>query len=293
MRGPGAQSRPPEGLLQRVPLWRGVRSLECRPLAGGHSNESWIVLADGEAAVLRRDLGRVPAPVVHRGRELTVLRAAAAAGLAPEVLYADPQAGILVTRYLDGHALTPAEIGKPDTLSEIAALLRRVHVLPDPGAYYTLAEAGELYLAAVRNPALRWRGVAMVDELRELPEVPPAQRRLCHMDPVAGNLIRTAEGLRLVDWEFAVAGDPMFDLAAVIAYHDLGPAAALHLLRDWSGRVSPRRRQRLAALIRAHDILHWLWLVGGGDRVRERQRVERRLAADPLPEPRYSRTSRS
>ncbi len=104
------------------------------------------------------------------------------------------------------------------------------------------------------------------------------------MDPVAGNLIRTAAGLRLVDWEFAVAGDPLFDLAAVIAYHELGAAAALHLLREWSGRVSPRRRRRLAALIRAHDILHWLWLVAGGDRLRERQRLERRLETDPLPE---------
>jgi len=73
-----------------------------------------------------------------------------------------------------------------------------------------------------------------------------------------------------------------FDLAAVIAYHDLGPAAALHLLRDWSGRVSPRQRQRLAALIRAHDALHWLWLAAGGDRVRERRRLECRLEADPL-----------
>lgn len=288
MRGAGARSQPPDGLLQRVPLWHGAQSLECRPLAAGHSNESWLVVADGEAAVLRHDLGRVPAPVVHRGRELAVLRSAAAAGLAPEVLYADARAGILVTRYLDGTALTAAQIGKPDALSEIAALLRRVHALPDPGTYYTLASAADLYLASIRNPALRRRGTALADELRAVPELPPAERRLCHMDPVAGNLIRTAEGLRLVDWEFAVAGDPMFDLAAVIAYHDLGAAAALHLLRAWSGRVSPRRRQRLAALIRAHDILHWLWLVAGGDRVRERQRVERRLEAEPLPEPRRS-----
>jgi len=282
MQGPASGSRPPEGLLQRVPLWREADSLECRPLAGGHSNESWLVLADGMAAVLRRDLGRVPAPVVHRGRELAVLRAAHAAGLGPEPLYADRQAGILVTRYLAGRTLAPGEMAKPATLTEIAALLRRVHALPDPGAYYTLAEAGELYLAAIRNPALRRRGTALVAELAALPGVAPADRRLCHMDPVAGNLIRTADGLRLLDWEFAVAGDPMFDLAAVIAYHDLGPAAALHLLRDWSGRVSPRQRQRLAALIRAHDALHWLWLAAGGDRVRERRRLECRLEADPL-----------
>ncbi len=277
--------RPPEGLLQRVPLWQGAQSVECRALAGGHSNESWLVVADGISAVLRRDGGRVPAPVVDRGRELAVLRSAAAAGLGPEVLYADPGAGILVTRYLAGETLGAAQIGKPDTLNEIAALLRRVHALPDPGVTYELAEAGELYLAAIRNPALRSRGMELVEELAVLAAATPSERRLCHMDPVAGNLIRTADGLRLVDWEFAVAGDPLFDLAAVIAYHDLGPAAALHLLRAWSGRVSPRRRQRLAELIRAHDVLYWLWLAAGGDGLRERQRVERRLAAEPLPEP--------
>lgn len=288
MREPGTRWLPPEGLLRTVPPWRGARSLECLPLTGGRSNESWLVRADGEAFVLRRDRGRVPAPVVDRERELTVLQAAAAAGLGPEVLHADPEAGILVTRWLDGHPLTPAEIGKPDTLTEIAALLRGVHGLPDPGGCYTPAEAGEVYLGAIRNPSLRRRGAELVAELAALPAVPPAERRLCHMDPVAGNLIRTAAGLRLVDWEFAVAGDPVFDLAAVIAYHDLGGAASLHLLRDWSGRVSPRRRRRLAALIRAHDILHWLWLVAGGDGHGERQRLERRLEADPLPEPRRS-----
>jgi len=279
------RSRPPEELLQRVPLWRGAQSLECRALSGGHSNESWLVVADGEAAVLRRDGERVPPPVVDRGRELAVLRSAAAAGLAPEVLFAHPGAGILVTHYLEGDKPGPAQIGKPEVLTEIAALLRRVHALPDPGVTYGLAEAGEVYLAAIRNPALRRRGMELAQELAELPAAPAAERRVCHMDPVAGNLIRTADGLRLLDWEFAVAGDPLFDVAAVIAYHDLGPAAALHLLRAWSGRVSPRRRQRLAELIRAYDALHWLWLAAGGDGLRERERVERRLAAEPLPEP--------
>src|SRR6056297_127800 len=115
MRGPGMLSRPPERLLHRVPLWRGARSLECRPLSGGHSNESWLVVADGEAAVLRRDRERVPSPVVDRGRELAVLRSAAAAGLAPEVLFAHPGAGILVTRYLEGDKPGPAQIGTPET----------------------------------------------------------------------------------------------------------------------------------------------------------------------------------
>lgn len=282
MQGTAGRSQPPEALLQRVPLWRGANSVACRALPGGHSNESWLVVADGQAAVLRRDRRRVPAPVVDRRRELAVLRAAAAAGLGPEVLYADTEDGILVTRYLDGVTLDATQIANPGTLTEIAALLRRVHQLPDPGAYYTLAEAGQLYLGAIRSPALRRRGVELVEELTALPAVPPAGRRLCHMDPVAGNLIRTADGLRLVDWEFAVAGDPLFDLAAVIGYHDLGRAGALHLLRAWSGRVSPRRRQRLAALMRAHDALHWLWLAAGGDGQRERERVERRLAAETL-----------
>lgn len=267
----------PEAVLSRLARFREAHALSWHPLPGGRSNESWRVCADGENYVLRISSGRLPPPVADARREFRIQRAAAAAGIAPEPVCREPEAGVLVSRYAEGAVLTGAEISGFDTLAEIAALLRRVRKLPDPGGHYTPAGAGEAYLAAVGDPALRRRGAGLVAELGSLPA--PAERGVCHMDPVAGNLIRTGRGLELLDWEFAVVGDPLFDVAAVVAYHDLGEAASAHLLEAWAeGAADDALRRRLAHLVRAHDALHWLWLVAaGGHPAAERLALEHRL----------------
>lgn len=277
-------SRPsPEAALGRIALFREASALSWHPLPGGRSNESWQVTADGEDYVLRLASGRLPAPVGDPRRELAVHRAAAAAGLAPEPVYAETGAGVLVTRYAPGQVLTRSDIGQPGTLAEIAALLLSVRSLPDPGGYYHPSGAAEVYLESIRDAGLRRRGEALVAGLRGMPE--SGERGVCHMDPVAGNLIRTAGGLQLIDWEFAVAGDPLFDVAAVIAYHDLDTAAADYLLQAWCGGDEATRdglRLRLERLVRVHDALHWLWLAAGGRSLPgERERLDTRLAGFP------------
>ncbi|MEJ2602597.1 MAG: phosphotransferase [Gammaproteobacteria bacterium] len=271
---------PPERVLARVPAWRGAAALSCCPLEAGRSNRSWRVTADGREYVLRLSSGRVPVPVFDPRRELVVHRAAASAGLAPPLEYADPEAGILVTHFLEGEVVPAPDFADPGTLGRIGPLLRRVGELPDPGGGYTLGGAGEAYLSMIRDDALQRYGGRLVEGLHALP--PPADPRVCHMDPVVGNLVRTDNGLQLIDWEFAVAGDPLFDVAAIVAYHDLDAAAARCLLEAWADSPDERIRARLTRLVWAHDALHWLWLVAtGAGRDGEMQRLEDRLAVSP------------
>ena len=267
---------PPEDSLAAIRRWRDPAELSWQPIAGGRSNRSWRVSGDGQDYVLRLSSGRVPAPVSNPRRESIVHRAAAAAGLAPEVVHADPDAGILVTRFLAGEVVPAAGFRAPDTLRAIGRLLRRVRELPDPGGAYTLAMAGEAYLARIRDAGPRAGGERLVADLRGLS--PPDRLRVCHMDPVAGNLVRTDAGLRLIDWEFAVAGDPLFDVAAVVAYHGLDAAASRCLLAAWADDPDDALAARLERLVWAHDALHWLWLVAtGAGPESERRRLERRL----------------
>lgn len=273
--------RLPEEVIECVPMWRSARGLRLRPLPGGHSNSSWLVETEAEQAVLRIDACRVPPPVVDRRRELEVLRCAAAAGLAPAVLFADPTTGTLVTRFIAAEVLSAEEIRRPDTLRQVAAILKRVHSLPPPPDGYTLAAAGEIYLQAIERPDLHRIARRLVGELESLPVSDPVENRLCHMDPVAGNILRRDGRLMLIDWEFAVSGDPYFDLAAVVSYHRLSADESAALLAAYHGDPDATDWQRLTHLTRAYDALHWLWLVAAehGDETSDVRRHRRELEA--------------
>ncbi|OUS39833.1 hypothetical protein A9R00_09050, partial [Oleispira antarctica] len=47
-------------------------------------------------------------------------------------------------------------------------------------------------------------------------EPPKGEFCLCHLDPVPANWLYTAEGLKLLDWEYAGLGHPLWDLAALL-----------------------------------------------------------------------------
>ena len=128
--------------LGRIPGWDAA---DCRitELTGGLSNRVYHVhSADGEC-VVRLDARGGYRP--DRRLEAKIMTAAAEAGLAPAVLYADPDAGILVTEYLHGRVWQRAELQAHENLEALAALLRRVHSLPACGNTIDLTRFAEGY----------------------------------------------------------------------------------------------------------------------------------------------------
>ena len=63
----------------------------------------------------------------------------------------------------------------------------------------------------------------------------------------------------LLDWEYACDNDPMFDLASVIGFHDLGAKRTEILFHAYSGGADSTLRERLDMQIRLFDAVQWLW----------------------------------
>ncbi|NIV16979.1 MAG: hypothetical protein GWN47_00890, partial [Woeseiaceae bacterium] len=59
-----------------------------------------------------------------------ILESAADAGIAPAVIYSNPDAGILMTEYLHGRVWREADLESEQNLEALAELLRQVHELP-------------------------------------------------------------------------------------------------------------------------------------------------------------------
>jgi thiamine kinase-like enzyme len=76
---------------------------------------------------------------------------------------------------------------------------------------------------------------------------------------VAANIVGTSS-LKLLDWEYACDNDPYFDLASLVAYHDLGSKHVGMLLDSYAGGRNPEAKERLQLQLRIYDAIQWLWL---------------------------------
>ncbi|RMD65249.1 MAG: choline kinase, partial [Alphaproteobacteria bacterium] len=112
----------PAARAARLPCWSGA--VAPVPITGGITNVNFMV-EDGGTRFFVRVGEDIPVHGVLRFNELAAARAAAAAGISPEVIYSEP--GILVTRFIEGRAWTPQEARDPANLPRIVDLIRRCH----------------------------------------------------------------------------------------------------------------------------------------------------------------------
>ena len=109
-----------EARIAALPCWRGKVKLE--PLHGGLSNTAFVV-DDGSERYVARCGGDIPAHHVFRDRERAASVAAHAAGLSPEVVYAEP--GVMVIRHIDGRTLA-----EPDLRANIERIVPLLATMP-------------------------------------------------------------------------------------------------------------------------------------------------------------------
>jgi len=220
---PERLSAPPDWALARVPgldTPASPRSIE--RLAGGSVNEVFRVDTAAGRYVLRQNGAAWRRPGVERGRELALHRAAAAAGIAPRIVEADPAAdGLLITEYQSGRLWREHDYRDFSALHRLGERLQALHALPAPAV----------------PPFDPWQ--VAEEYLRQVPSAPSAEplarlERCClaladehgpscivHGDLAHSNLLDGSR-LWLLDWEYAQRADPLMDVACVLAYY---PAA--------------------------------------------------------------------
>lgn len=227
-------------------------------LRGGVMNASYRVDYGSETFVLRLSSATGRADARHPQIEWQAQELAAAAGLAPAIVHADPAAGVLLSEYLPGRAWSAADLDDDVRLAVLADLLRRVHALPPCGTEYAGTAAARTYFETLRAAG---RDDAFARRCLEIVETTPPETRLacCHNDVVAENVIGDAEP-KLIDWEYAGDNDPMFDLASLIGWHDLDEWQVDVLLGAYTAEAGVEARERLDRQWRRFDAIQWLWL---------------------------------
>jgi thiamine kinase-like enzyme len=239
-----------------------IRSIA--PIKHGLTNRSWLVTTDDDRIVVRISDASTQELQIDRNSEAAVLQLVARAGIGPEVLRCDPERGILVTRYL-GATWNERDAQLGDNIDRLAALLRGLHALDVPSSVRVvdLASTVHGYLRTLDERGIR-SGLTL-PALRECADQTAAQLRkgstpcLCHNDVHHLNVVDGAS-LRLIDWEYAGVGEPLFDLASSCVYHGYRRAQRERLLSAYAAPSETVSWQRLELACWLFDYIRDLWL---------------------------------
>ena len=204
-------------LLTSVPQLaeRPVASWQARPLVG-MTNRIWRVTA-GDADFVLRAPGASSQRYLSRAQEFHNAAVAAGLGIAPALLYADPETGVTLQPFLaEARTLTPDDFNTPEIARKIGALLARLH-----------RSGGEFQGTMRAFPMIdTYLGLAADDRLRDLRrraepiravlEAHPVDFVPSHIDPNPANFLLGSDGrLHLIDWEYSAMCEPAWDIAAV------------------------------------------------------------------------------
>ncbi len=226
-------------------------------LSGGFVNDSWLVADHGKRMVVRLDTPLARKLGLDRQGELRVLETVAAAGIGPDLIWAEPAAGVLVTAYIPGPVWNEKSMLDLAGLEQLAATLRRLHSLPAAVPDFNPAQAALTYARGIGTTAAVELAEKAVHLARHL-LAPDHRRSLCHNDLVYSNIIGS-NPVRLIDWEYAAVGDPLFDLAVVVRHHQLPASVTTGFLRACLGVPDAQTSERFNAFCDLYDLLSALW----------------------------------
>jgi aminoglycoside phosphotransferase (APT) family kinase protein len=188
--------------------------LQMTLLAGGYKNRVWragSVVVKVFASAAADDNPCFPN---LPQQEALVLKHLKGSGLAPEFRCFLPERdgpAVLVYDYVEG-------VMWSDGVAAVAGVLNRLRRLaPFPGLRVLPMRAADVLAHGDRVLALAG-GDALLSRLRPpIAAEQPCDPVLVHTDFGAGNIIHSAEGLRIIDWQCPGLGSPIEDIAAFLS----------------------------------------------------------------------------
>ncbi len=255
---------PVRSLLSLIPVFRD-KHVALAPLDGGLTNRNYRLEVGGEVFVLRVGGADTHLLGIARDREVACARAAAAAGIAPEVVAYLPEQHALVRRFVPGRLLEPDNAKQPVTLRRVAETLSRCHGCPvsdemeafSPFAtirnYHALAREKSVPLPRDLDQAL-----GILSKL-ECELVIDEASRLCHNDLLPNNFIDDGHAIQLIDWEYAGLGDRFFDLGNLAVNFQFDGEAESAFLKYYCGDIWAKDLRRLRMMRLVSDLRESLW----------------------------------
>jgi len=254
--------------LKRIPLLADVDpdTVDHRRL-GGLTNRNFVIEHDTGRYVLRI-AGAGTAEYIDRAVEAHNARVAASAGVSAEVLFFDPDDGLMLARHIDDCVtMTPALFTeRPGAPGRAARALRQMHRCGEEFRFrFELFSMIDDYLGILDRvgatlPDGYHQVVADAEAVREALAAHPAELAPCHCDPLCENFLDDGERMWVVDWEYSGMNDPLWDLGDVSVEAGFDAARDREMMEAYcDGPAPPAVFGRMVIYKAMCDLLWTLW----------------------------------
>jgi thiamine kinase-like enzyme len=256
--------------LARVPFFASAKEIKTTPLLGGITNLNFKVEADGNAYVMRITGADTDLLGIKRNVEHAANLAAGRLGVAPEVMYFIEPEGYLVTRFINGKKIPPAEITLPFNVRRVARKLRVFHKnAPELPGEFNVFRRIEMLTDVSRQHDCKFPTdfdwiMAKVHEVEQAllkdPYIPtPCHDDLLNLNFLDENVPGEIGEMRLLDWEYAGMGDIFFDLGNFCHHHRLDDELMRLFLQEYFGEVTNKNFAHLKLMEPMSEIHEAMW----------------------------------
>ncbi|MCZ4352521.1 phosphotransferase [Roseovarius aestuarii] len=253
--------------LRKAPSFAGVKTVDRITRLGGLTNLVHRVDM-GDVSVIVRIPGEGTEDYIDRKVEAHNARAAAVAGVSPEVIYAEPDSGLMISATVpDIETMTPALFAsRKGSPARAGAALAKLH------------RSGEVF-------EFRFEPFAMIEEYLKIlstkdvtlpegydeivAEAEPIKDVLanaditlapCHCDPLCENFLDDGRLMWIVDWEYSGMSDPLWDVGDLSVEAEMDAAQEAELIGSYFGREPTSAEVGRVVIHKAMcDLLWTLW----------------------------------
>ncbi len=242
----------PDELFDRLPALAG-RPRQVIELPGGLTNRNFKVSTPDGVYVARCSDPGPNLLGIDRDNEYVNSCAAAAAGAGAPVIDYRPDLGVLLVGFIEGTALTNADLQDPAVLVRVADGCRTLHAGPRFRDDFDMFALQPTYLKTLRDNGFRLppgyndhagtfasiRGALQATDTTTVP---------CNNDLLAANFIDDGTRVWLIDYEYSGNNDPCFELGNIwgeceLSLDQLEDLVALYYRRPLRHKTARARLQ--------------------------------------------------
>jgi thiamine kinase-like enzyme len=205
-----------EEAVGKIDDWQG-RNISIQPLSGGLTNSNYKVEVDGTPYFVRVPGESTQLLAIDRNNEYHNTKAAAEAGVAPQVLYYLPEYCVMVLEFLNGQTMSKDSLNASGMPTRMAQSIKRLHTGPRFLTDFNMFRLTEYYMNLCKErdihiPEGYSERMSTVKQIEEGMSVHPLPTVPCNNDLLAENYLDDGKQLWLIDYEYSGNNDPTFEL---------------------------------------------------------------------------------
>lgn len=234
---------------------------------GGLTNLVYRVKTADESLIVRIP-GEGTEDYIDRAVELHNARAAADAGISAQVIWADANSGIMISRCIDNiETMTPDLFqSRSGADARAGVALRQLHQSGEAFQFrFELFAMIDDYLNILSGKDIDLPSgyadiVAAAQPVKQILHDAPAILAPCHCDPLCENFLDDGQRMWIVDWEYSGMNDPMWDLGDLSVEAGFNAKQDLNLLHAYFDRAPTAAETGRMIIYKAMcDLLWTLW----------------------------------